>query len=60
MYKRQGGIGDVQIPDLLVVVQIGALDGVGRADAVCLVLVVDGQVCQMGLEAVSYTHLRAA
>ena len=46
-----GGIGDVQIPDLLVVVQIGALDGVGGADAVCLVLVVDGQVCQMGLEA---------
>ena len=40
-----------RIPDLLVVIQIGALDGVGRADAVCLVLVVDGQVCQMGLEA---------
>ena len=30
--------------------QIGALDGVGGADAVCLVLVVDGQVGQMGLE----------
>jgi hypothetical protein len=26
---RAGGIGDVQIPDVLVVVKIGALDGVG-------------------------------
>ena len=46
-----GRVGDVQVPDLLVVVEVGALDGVGGADAVSLVLVVDGQVCQMGLEA---------
>ena len=34
--------GDVQVPDLLVVVEVGALDGVGGADAV---------------SPVSYTHL---
>ena len=33
-----GGISDLQIPNLLVVVQIGALDGVGGTNAVCLVL----------------------
>ena len=47
-YLRLSLIHILQIPNLLVVVQIGALDGVGAADAVCLVLVVDGQVCQMG------------
>src|SRR5699024_3485239 len=45
------GVGDVQVKDLLVVVQIGALDGVGGGDAVGLVLIVDGQVGQVGLEA---------
>src|SRR5699024_1717039 len=44
-----GGIGDVQIEDLLVVVEVGALDGVGGGDAVGLVLVVDGQIGQVGL-----------
>src|SRR5699024_10587524 len=46
-----GRAGDVQVKDLLVIVQVGALDGVGGGDAVGLVLVVDGQVGEVALEA---------
>src|SRR5699024_8553448 len=38
-----GGVVDVQIENGLVVVQIGALDGVGGGDALVLILKVDGQ-----------------
>src|SRR5699024_8028520 len=46
-----GGVVDVQIPDGTVVVQVGALDGVGIGDTPVQVLKVDGQVGQVGLEA---------
>ena len=46
-----GGVVDVEIPDGAVVVKVGALDGVGGGNAVILILEVDGQVGEVGLEA---------
>ena len=45
-----GGVVDVEIPDVLVVLKVGALDSVGIGDAVSLILEVDGEVCEVGLE----------
>ena len=45
-----GRICDVKIEDLFVVVQIGSLDSRRRGNSVCLIFIVQRQVCQMCLK----------
>ena len=48
--RLTGCIVDIQIPDLTVIVKIGSLDGICVVDAVSLILIVDRQVCKVGLK----------
>src|SRR5699024_9201327 len=48
--RLTGCIVDLQIPDLTVIVKVVSLDGVCVVDAVSLILIVDRQVCKVGLK----------
>ena len=45
-----GGIGGVEIPDVLVVIKVGSFDRICGCDSVSLVFIINRQVCQMSLK----------
>src|SRR5699024_8910800 len=44
-----GGVCDVQVKKVLVVVKIGSLDGVCVVDSLFRIFIVDGKICKVGL-----------